>query len=354
MYRLRPEDLEWNPVPIRNDPIDALIDSQDGEVEILHVAVPPNPRTQPTISEWVSNNAVETTSKPNELSSDSFIDQETIKDYECCICCNLAKRPMICSNCNCLMCSHPCLRAYKESDGSRFPCPLKCSRINIRFIPLPKEGGRKNWKTFGDLLTLCYFAPDCQERVAARYYSHHVNRCRMNPEFCLLCNMLISDQRHKRTDCVKKFRELEDSKRRKQSDELSSLKSEINFLREKIKKLEIKPIASCHSNNIRSAVDHKIPRTKFAVTYGDRKIRIAGIDLNETGATLRNAIETRLGCKVGPIMRFDHTVIKDDKKLKQHQLCYKPTELVALPINRPVEDGRILNIDITGRQEELV
>ena len=350
MYRIPPNELNWDPIAINADPINGLVESQQ-DIEILHVGH--NPVTHPELTQWCQDTSASSPS-PSELSSANFLDKETVNDYECCICYNLVKNPVLCDQCAAILCRSPCYYALREAHRTtKLSCPV-CKVDPFVVSRLHKTDGRKSWKIFDQLLVTCYWAPDCKDIVQSRYYKHHIEHCKYNPEYCVLCEMLITNPVHKRENCLIKLEDLKRRKRAETSNELSSLRKELDDLRNQIKSIENKAIVSCHSNNIKSVTDHNDPRTKFEVKFGDRKIRIYDISLNATGADLRREVEAKFGCRVGPIIRFDHTVIKDEKLLKQHQLCYKKTQLVAFPTNRPVEDGRTLNIDVTGRQEELV
>lgn len=105
-----------------------------------------------------------------------------------------------------------------------------------------------------------------------------------------------------------------------------------------------KPRLFATSNNTKSVVDHEGKFTKFIIQFGDKTFRISDATLTLP----RSKIREELAQKVEHMLRFDHTVIKDDQVLKKHQLCYKLTQFVVFQLNRPVEDGRALQIEVTG------
>ncbi len=92
---------------------------------------------------------------------------------------------------------------------------------------------------------------------------------------------------------------------------------------------------------------------QFTIKYLDKTFQINNLSLNDPGLVLRQKIEELTGCKVGAILREDHTILDDKKLIKQHQFCYKPVVITALPVDFPIKEGSRLDVQILSVGETV-
>ena len=85
---------------------------------------------------------------------------------------------------------------------------------------------------------------------------------------------------------------------------------------------------------------------RFTIRFKDRTIEITELDLDQFGRDLRRVVEEKLGRSVGTFIRFDHTIIRDERRLRQSQSSYRPQFIVALPMDQKVEEGQAIGVDI--------
>uniref|UniRef100_T1K4D1 Uncharacterized protein n=1 Tax=Tetranychus urticae TaxID=32264 RepID=T1K4D1_TETUR len=297
---------------------------------------------------------------PYQLTQDKFVDTQAIKDFECVVCMDIVfehNRSQTCNRCLKSLCPNTCLRAYKVSNPSYTRrCPA--CREPFRFRNRPRTGP-KSIEKFDQLLVHCFFSPSCQEIMILEKYPEHVNICKYNVVNCNRCSSKGGNQEIHLGYCMDELSsihaELEDKKQsltraaitiEVQKQMIEDLKAQLRQKENELQQNSSDETIATISNPVRSLRPTQGKYTKFTIRYLDQTFQIENLSLDAPGSVLRSEIERLVGGKVGTILRADHTIISDEKLLRQHQLCYQPKVITVLPADFIVNEGAKLRIQI--------
>lgn len=344
-------DLDPAPEPIRWD--------EDGFAVPAPVDLEDFDRPDPVVLRLMDQ-APEPT--PHQLNSDKFLDTNTVKDFECIICLDIVYdhyKSQTCRDCLVSMCPSSCLKAFKEANPSYVrKCPACRSPFRYRNRP---RTGPKSIEQYESLQVYCSFSPSCQQILTVRQYLAHVNDCVFNVSNCPRCSSKGGNQDIHLGYCMDELSSLHaELATKRQSLTRAAItievqRQQIENLERKISELEGQQSKGLQtvSNPVRSTKEHDGKYTKFTVKYLDQTFQIENIALDDPGSVLRAEIEKVVGRKVGAILRSDHTFLNDEKRLRQHQFCYKPTFITALQSDFSVDEGSRLNVRILSRGEQV-
>ena len=95
-----------------------------------------------------------------------------------------------------------------------------------------------------------------------------------------------------------------------------------------------------YSNAIKATKEYDKDHVRFTVCFKDQIIKVTELDLDKFGRDRRRIIEDKTGTSAGSLVRFDHTIIRDERRLRQSQLSYRPQFIVAFPRDQRIEDGQ--------------
>uniref|UniRef100_T1K0B4 Uncharacterized protein n=1 Tax=Tetranychus urticae TaxID=32264 RepID=T1K0B4_TETUR len=280
-------------------------------------------------------------SDPHQLKADQFIDTQAFKDFTCIICMDIVAehyRSQTCSNCLESLCPNTCLRAYKVSNPSYTrKCPA--CRVPFRFRNRPRTGP-KSVEEFKKLKSIVLaIRPRCLRKGGNQEI--HLGYC-IDELSSLNAELDAKRQMLRRTVIEMEVHKQVSELREEKIEELEAK------LKQKDLELQQKSSIKTVSNPMRSSKAANGSYTKFIVRYLNQTFQINNLSLDDQGHVLRSEIERQVGSKVGTILRANHTIVDDDRLLRQHQFCYKPTIVTVLPTEFTLKKGSRLNIQINS------
>ena len=125
-------------------------------------------------------------------------------------------------------------------------------------------------------------------------------------------------------------------------DKIRALELELAEARAEKRQKVTPNVLGGYSNSIKATKDYPKDHVRFTIRFKDRLIEITELDINQFGLDLRQSDERKVGHPIGPLIRFDHTVIQDERRLRQSQCSYRPQFIVALPADHNIERGQAI------------
>lgn len=257
---------------------------------------------------------------------DIFDNPVLARDFECILCLFVVKDPVIHRHpgCRAIFCRN-CVNLYTQHrvhSTDLFPqCPHRCGAHLTPDSIQSLVDERLN-----SLLMRCHRG--CNSYVPYPEYEVHCNSC----------NGIAIPPHAARLQMLETNLEAAQAEIRRLTDMCNRQQEEINTLRSNAH-------SSGLSNPIRSRDEYR-NETQFLCQYGDQEVEISGLPLESFGSVLRQQLEQRFNTRLGPILKFDHTPISSNLRLRQHQIGRKPVRLIALPFGRSLPVGQTLHITI--------
>lgn len=289
-----------------------------------------------------------------------FLDSKAAKDFACIICQLVAVNPVVhtqpgCGALYCRNCAYGFLRHHRNSVGGRRrapECALRCGDTLSEEKLRPLDGLRRD--QLNQLVMRCPH-PGCGDLVSYVHYTEHRSEeVDVDLGWCVTCE----ESRDANHNCTRRIRGLKEdirnltSRMRAMRWQAASDRTEVERLREENDRLRqeaslnrVQTEWTGLSNHIRSLHEYR-ESTRLIVHYKNREIVLEDIPLEAKGREIRNRLESKIGEKVGAILKFNHTPISEAKSLRQHQVGRKPVRLIALDAPRTVTDGTTLWIRV--------
>lgn len=265
-----------------------------------------------------------------------FRNREAASQFTCSICLAIAREPRKhdhpgCKTVFCLNCVKDYIRHNNNNGRERqLRCVIRCGGFlndQSAITGLCAE----DQSNYNKLELIC--PKGCDYSVNFHEFEAHGRHCR--GQWCALCNE-PKDWPH---SCKAVVEELKQA--------LEQSRSRIKELEGQIAALSLDGIRGI-SNPIRSRNGY-FGETCITCVHNGNEVTVKGLSLDATGGDLRRRLEASFGTDIGPIIRVDHTVIKDDVRLRQHQISRKPVQLIALGRGQRIEVGQTLVVEIEDR-----
>lgn len=306
-----------------------------------------------------------------QVDPDLFIQPRVSELYLCTICFHIANYYWVhkTGQCRLFVCSG-CYNGLRTSKVNF--CPLKCGSTYNFLHQLSRFNSKSHDRSQKELLDASIRCPEgCREVMKFRNLPEHLNaRCSKHEHFCNRCQTIQPNDPHECQPVIqtmeKKIQELEkalqdrDLQKAEFFSQIHQLENQVKVLSGKVSELESALELAQANNRQRSDLDHWVlsnpPRSatnewskeelRIAVEFKGQKFRLHGLKLDTFGQEVRDRIESLVGERIGDLLHLNHCVIDPEKRLRQHQITYRPTYLQALPANHHLAEGQLLHVKI--------